>query len=404
MARIQRDFPRRTEVRDTWIELSDGVRLFARIVLPIDAETDPVPALLEYLPYRKCDGTALRDARHHPWYAGHGYASVRVDMRGSGDSEACSSTSTSRRSRSTASRSSPGSPRSRGARGAVGMFGISWGGFNALQIAARRPPALQAVISLCSTDDRYADDVHYMGGCVLEPRCSAGRRPCSACNARPPDPRVRRRALARDVAGAARGNAAVRRDLARHQRRDAYWKQGSICEDYAAIECPVYTVGGWADGYTNADPADARRPAACPRKGLIGPWAHGYPQLGAPGPQIGFLQEALRWWDHWLKGDDDRDHGRADAARLDAGARAARHGYASRPGRWVAEAALAVAEHRDAACFARRRRRARAAHPAPPAAATRGATRPRAPTAGTGARTAPRPTSRATSGRRTRSR
>ena len=40
----------------------------------------------------------------------------------------------------------------------------------------------------------------------------------------------------------------------------------------------------------------------CPRKGLIGPWAHAYPNYATPGPQIGFLQESLRWWDKWLKG------------------------------------------------------------------------------------------------------
>jgi predicted acyl esterase len=42
-----------------------------------------------------------------------------------------------------------------------------WGGFNGLQIAAMQPPQLKAVVSVCSTDDRYADDVHYMGGCLL---------------------------------------------------------------------------------------------------------------------------------------------------------------------------------------------------------------------------------------------
>ena len=88
-----------------------------------------------------------------------------------------------------------------------------------------------------------------------------------------------------------------------HQRRDDYWKQGSVCEDYVAITAAVYAVGGWADGYSNAIPRLlAGLPG--PKKGLIGPWAHAYPHAAQPGPQIGFLQEALRWWDHWLKGID----------------------------------------------------------------------------------------------------
>ena len=167
MTRIRHEFPRRTEVRDEWIELHDGVRLFARIVLPVDAAADPVPALLEYLPYRIVDGTALRDAKHHPWYAGHGYASVRVDQRGSGNSEGLLLDEYLPQEQLDAIEVIAWLAAQPWCTGAVGMFGISWGGFNGLQVAARRPPALKAVVSLCSTDDRYADDVHYMGGCVL---------------------------------------------------------------------------------------------------------------------------------------------------------------------------------------------------------------------------------------------
>ena len=82
------DFPRKVrEIENQWITLSDGCRLAARIWLPEDAADDPVPAILEYLPYRKRDGTIDRDALTHPYFAGHGYASVRVDMRGNGESD-----------------------------------------------------------------------------------------------------------------------------------------------------------------------------------------------------------------------------------------------------------------------------------------------------------------------------
>ena len=71
--------------------------------------------------------------------------------------------------------------------GGVGIIGISWGGFNGLQIAALRPPALKAVITVCSTDDRYADDVHYMGGCLLIDNISWAAQ-MFARNTLPPDP------------------------------------------------------------------------------------------------------------------------------------------------------------------------------------------------------------------------
>ncbi|MDX1606839.1 MAG: CocE/NonD family hydrolase, partial [Candidatus Competibacterales bacterium] len=122
----------------------------------------------------------------------------------------------------------------------------------------------------------------------------------------------------------------------RHQRRDDYWKHGSVCEDFAAIRCPVYAVSGWADGYCNAV-FRLLQGLQVPRKGLVGPWAHKYPHLGVPGPAIGFLQECLRWFDHWLKG---RDTGIMDEPMLrvwmqDSVPPSTRYEY--RPGRWVAE-------------------------------------------------------------------
>jgi hypothetical protein len=122
----------------------------------------------------------------------------------------------------------------------------------------------------------------------------------------------------------------------RHQRRDAYWRHGSVCEDFGAIQCPVYAVGGWTDGYTNAIPRLLER-LAVPRKGLIGPWAHAYPHFALPGPQIGFLQDMLRWWDHWLKG---VDNGVMDEPMLRAwmtGSVKPATYHETLPGRWVAE-------------------------------------------------------------------
>jgi uncharacterized protein len=339
VARVRSQFPRRTEVREEWIELADGCRLFARIVLPVDAAADPVPALLEYLPYRICDGTAMRDALHHPWYAGHGYASVRVDMRGSGNSEGLLLDEYLPQEQLDAVEVIAWLGEQPWCTGAVGMFGISWGGFNGLQVAARRPPALRAVISLCSTDDRYSDDVHYMGGCVLGLESLGWATFMLGLNALPPDPEHvgdRWRELWHERLD---GTPPFLEAWLGHQRRDAFWQQGSICEDFTAVGCPVYMVGGWADAYTNAIPRvlEGLTAAGIPCKGLIGPWAHGYPEIAQPGPEIGFMQESLRWWDHWLKG---APTGIMDEPRLRAWMQEAvppATSHTSRPGRWVAE-------------------------------------------------------------------
>jgi putative CocE/NonD family hydrolase len=242
------------EIENTWIPLSDGTRLATRIWLPVDAENNPVPALLEYLPYRKNDGTAIRDAIRHPYLAGHGYACVRVDMRGSGDSDGILYDEYLPREQDDALEVLAWIAAQPWCSGSIGMFGISWGGFNSLQIAARRPPELKAIITVCSTDDRYADDVHYIGGCVLAYDMLPWASIMLAYNATPPDPRfVGERWRDMWFERMEKSPPFVEAWLT-HQRRDAYWQHGSVCEDFSAITIPVYAVGGWADGYPNAIP------------------------------------------------------------------------------------------------------------------------------------------------------
>jgi uncharacterized protein len=323
-------------VDHAWIPLADGTRLAARMWLPADAEQAPVPAILEYLPYRKGDAFAERDSRHHPYWAGHGYAGVRVDLRGSGDSDGILPDEYSSQEQDDALEVLAWLAAQPWCTGAVGMFGISWGGFNGLQVAARRPPELKAVISMCASDDRYADDVHYAGGCVLGVDMLQWAATMLTLTAMPPDPAAVGEGWRETWMERMAGTPAYTEAWLGHQRRDDYWRHGSVCEDYAAIEAPVYAIGGWADGYTNAIPRLlAGLPG--PRRGLIGPWSHAFPQDGEPGPTIGFLQECLRWWDHWLKGDDTgvMDEPMLRAWMQDSVAPAGHHAH--RPGRWVAE-------------------------------------------------------------------
>ena len=331
-------FPRAVERIDpVWIPLKDGTRLAARVWRPVDAEANPVPAILEYLPYRRRDFTAPRDALTHPYVAGHGYVCVRVDMRGSGDSDGILTDEYLALEQDDALEVIAWLAAQPWCTGAVGMMGHSWGGFNALQVAARRPPSLRAIITSCSTDDRYADDIHYMGGTLLLDNLRWAST-MFAHNSRPPDPAVvgdrwREMWLAR-----LRGSGLWIETWLRHPRRDAFWQHGSVCEDFAAIECPVFAVGGWLDGYTNAIPR-LLQGLAGPRQGLIGQWAHRYPHMALPGPAVGFLQLAIGWWDRWLKG---REPGASNEPLLrvfiqDSVPPAAHH--ATLPGRWVAERA-----------------------------------------------------------------
>src|SRR3954468_9719071 len=141
------EFPRKVrQIVTEWIPLADGTRLAATIWLPEDTGSDPVPALLEYLPYRRRDGTVLRDRQMHEYFAGHGYASVRVDMRGSGDSDGLLLDEYLPQEQSDAVEVIAWLAAQPWCSGSLGMMGISWGGFNALQVASHRPPALKAII------------------------------------------------------------------------------------------------------------------------------------------------------------------------------------------------------------------------------------------------------------------
>jgi predicted acyl esterase len=323
------------EIENTWIPMPDGVRLAARIWMPEDAEANPVPAILEYIPYRKRDLKRERDSSVHSYFAGHGYACLRVDIRGSGDSEGVLTDEYLEQELADGEAILSWAASQPWCNGSLGIIGISWGGFNGLQIAARRPPELKAVVTLCSTDDRYADDVHYMGGCLLGDNLSWASV-MFAYNSLPPDPLIVGERWRQMWFERLEGSGLWLETWLNHQRRDAYWKHGSICEDFSAVQCPVLAASGWADGYSNAV-FRLMEKLQVPRKGLIGPWSHRYPHEGQPGPAIGFLQECLRWWDQWLKGEETgvMDGPMLRVWMLDSVPPTTR--YATRPGHWVGE-------------------------------------------------------------------
>lgn len=320
---------------NVWIPMPDGIKLAARIWLPATAMENPVPAILEYIPYRKRDSMRSRDTQIYTYFAGHGYAGVRVDLRGSGDSEGVLVDEYLQQELDDGVAILEWLEQQQWCNGKIGMMGISWGGFNGLQIAAMRPPQLKAVISASSTDDRFADDVHQMGGCLLGDNLSWASTMFSY-NSCPPDPEIVGNRWREMWFQRLKGSGLWLGRWLSHQRRDHYWQHGSICEDYSGIECPVMSVSGWADGYSNAV-FRIMENLNVPRQGLIGPWGHNYPHVGSPGPAIGFLQEAVKWWDKWL---NDKENTIADEPMLRVWMQDAAPpttSYEKRAGRWVAE-------------------------------------------------------------------
>ena len=331
------EFPREViEYPDMGIVLPDGTRLSARVWMPKDATENPVPVILEHLPYRKRDGTIVRDQFSHPWMAGHGYCCIRTDMRGSGESEGMLFDEYTEQELQDACDVIAWASAQPWCNGNVGMQGISWGGFNSLEVAFLHPPALKAIITICSTTDRYADDIHYKGGCLLVENFGWSANMLSY-SSRPPDPMlVGDDNWERIWLDRLENQPLNWGDWHRHQHRDAYWKHGSVCEDYSAIQAAVLSVGGWHDGYRNTISHLVENLSA-PVKGLVGPWNHKYPHYAGPKPAIGFLQESKRWWDHWLKGENTGVENDPAYRVYEMDSLAPKRWFDERPGRWIAE-------------------------------------------------------------------
>jgi hypothetical protein len=284
-------------VAEQQIPAPDGTPLAATLYLP--QGDGPWPALLEALPYRKDDITAS----YRPEYvrfAEAGYVVCRVDVRGTGSSGGIAADEYPASERTDLLAVIAWLASQPWSSGAVGMFGTSYSGFNALQLAAERPPQLKAIVSIFASDDRYADDVHLMGGVQKAVDTVDYPNYMVALNALPPVPSVFGDGWREEWERRVRETEPWIFTWLEHQDDDAYWRSGSVRDDPTAIEAATMLVGGWADGYTNAclRSFEAFR---CPTRVLIGPWPHASVETCVPGPTIDLVAEMLRWWDRWLK-------------------------------------------------------------------------------------------------------
>ena len=295
-------------VRREWLAMPDGVRLAATVWRPIPRDsTERFPVLLELLPYRKDDSFYQRDYPLYSYFVQRGYIMAKVDVRGTGGSEGRRPPREYSDEELNDAVAIVGQlARMPGANGAVGMWGISWGGFNALQVAMRRPPALKAIIALHASDDLFHDDVHYIDGVLhLDPYALQ----IDHENGLPATPDY-----PLDSAYFANRFDAEPWIFTylRHDRDGEFWRRNSLRFHPEQLTIPAYLIGGLLDGYRDAVPrllSSLRGPV----KGEIGPWEHDWPDDGIPGPNYEWRARAVRWWDHWLKG---RDSGLLKERRL----------------------------------------------------------------------------------------
>lgn len=282
---------------EAWIPMPDGVRLAATLYLP-DEGSGPWPAVLEYLPYRKDDWTLERDLALYPYLVDRGYAGARVDIRGTGRSEGrLPDGEYSDQEQEDGEAVIAWLAAQPWSNGAVGMWGISWGGFNSIQLAMRGPPALKAIIAVDASDDLFHLDIHYIDGIRHLDEYELGIDLWNMVSPAPDFP------LDEETLSNRFDTEPWVLSWLRHQRDGPFWRRGSLGPDYGRLRVPAMLVGGWLDGYRDSIPRMLAHVPA-PTRAIVGPWNHAFPHQATPGPEIEWRREAARWWDRWLKGED----------------------------------------------------------------------------------------------------
>lgn len=282
--------------------MPDGVRLAATLYLP-DKEP-PYPAVLEALPYRKDDVTAYDTPEYRRLRDEGGYAVCRLDLRGTGSSEGIATDEYPPYEQRDLCDVIAWLSTQDWCTGSVGMYGTSYSGFNSIQVAMERPPALKAIVAIYATDDRYTDDVHYGGGVRRALDLADYPLYMVAMNALPPVPKVFGDGWREEWAERVENLEPWILRWLKEQTDSDYWRHGSLRPDYDTISCATMIVGGWADGYHNATFRAFERLNG-PKRLLIGPWAHSSTETSLPGPHIDLVPEMIRWWDRHLKDVDN---------------------------------------------------------------------------------------------------
>lgn len=281
-----------------WIPMKDGVRLGVTLFVPSDWKREKIPALLEYLPYRKDDEMAVRDYELHSYFAKRGFVGAAVDVRGTGISEGTlPDREYSEQEQIDGLEVIHWLATQDWSNGNVGMFGISWGGFNSIQLAMRRPPELKAILAVCASDKLFHDDIHYIDGMMHVDEFSLSMDLETAI-APAPDFLISQQVFEERF-----DRPPWFMKYLEHERNTKFWRKSSLAFHYDAIQIPVYMIGGLLDGYRDSIPRMLSN-MKVPMKALVGPWNHAYPHDTDVGPAIEWRQDAVRWWEHWLKGID----------------------------------------------------------------------------------------------------
>ena len=297
------------EVRwDVRVPVRDGLELSANIWLPTsgaDAPDERFPAILEMIPYGKDSWRRNGDAARGEWLAARGFALCRLDVRGTGSSPGVALDEYTEAETLDGYDAVEWLAAQPWCNGNIGMWGISYGGFTAIQVAKLRPPHLRAILPMYATDDRYRDDVHIRGGCVTASEKSQYAVSQLGMNAMPPYPPFRGEGWRDEWRARLKATPPWLMAWIREQTDGPYWRRGSLAPEYEALECAVFQVAGWSDAYVDPAFRIQERCTNAAVRTLVGNWVHSFPDDAYPGPNLDWLHELVRFFDRYLKDVDN---------------------------------------------------------------------------------------------------
>lgn len=277
--------------------MKDGIRLAVTLYRPTSIKPDEkFPAILEYHPYRKDDAMAAQDYEIYSYFARRGYVCARVDIRGFGNSEGVpTDREYSEQEQQDGLQIIHWLATQPWSNGNVGMMGISWSGFNSLQMAMLHPPELKAILAIDATAELFHDDIHFIDGMVHIDEFELNMDMAPGMTGAPDY------SLDEKVLGPRFDAPPWTLLYLKHQRDGAFWH--SPVRPYSEITIPSFLIGGLQDGYRDNIP-DMLMQTKAPIRAIVGPWNHTFPHDCDFAPLIEWRDQAVRWWDHWLKGRD----------------------------------------------------------------------------------------------------
>ena len=290
---------------DTTIQMADGCNLAARIWQP-RGNSKKFPAILEYDTKWASVCSAKEDELRYMKWAKSGFVCVRVDIRGTGDSDINTDTHCfdehTKQELDDSIAVIQWISEQEWCTGDVGMYGKGWGAYAALRVASlpdkRKPDALKTIITQNASVDRYTDNSYYAGECVLGATMLKKGVEMLAENARPPNPYIVGMDKWKELwkKRLDKIKPATEKWLQEQDKDSQYWKESSLIDDLENIKIPVFLWDGWNSSSKNSVFQILQKiPEKTVRNAVIGQW-------GNEGPQgTGYLEEMLTWWNKFLR-------------------------------------------------------------------------------------------------------